>query len=126
MLSRRREGASGGLAPQMCNKKHYKSVEFLSIFGMSSPPAQTQSRPAEINSPLLKTFSGRFCMDVYEGRKKQPAVNQKGTNIEIKSKWVPVFTFSFPEGGSPPCPPHQQGRIKRTRGPGQNRHREAP
>jgi len=39
-----------GLAPQTklqaarsCNVKHYKSVEFWSIFGMSSPPAQTQS-----------------------------------------------------------------------------------
>jgi len=29
--------------------KHYKSVEFLSIFRMSSTPTQTQS-------PLLKTF----------------------------------------------------------------------
>jgi len=26
---------------------HYKSVEFLSIFGTSSPPAQTQSPPNE-------------------------------------------------------------------------------
>jgi len=33
--------------------KHYNLVEFLSIFRMSSPPAQTQS-------PLLKTFWQRF------------------------------------------------------------------
>jgi len=27
--------------------KHYKSIEFSSIFRMSSPPAQTQSSPIE-------------------------------------------------------------------------------
>jgi len=40
--------------------KHYKSVEILSIFGLSSPPAQTRSLPAETQSPLLKTFWWRF------------------------------------------------------------------
>jgi len=49
-------GGFGGLSPPNkapsipnWNMKHYKSVEFLSIFRMSSPSAQTQS-------PLLKTF----------------------------------------------------------------------
>jgi len=39
--------------------EHYKSVEVLSIFSMSSPPAQTQI-PAETPS-LLKTFWRWFC-----------------------------------------------------------------
>jgi len=34
--------------------KHYKSVEFLSIFRMSSPPHKRKA-------PLLKTFWRRFC-----------------------------------------------------------------
>ena len=33
--------------PKPPKLKHYKSVEFLSIFRMSSPPAQTQSPPIE-------------------------------------------------------------------------------
>ena len=37
----------GGLCPPNWDLKHYKSVEFLSIFRMSSPPAQTQSPPIE-------------------------------------------------------------------------------
>jgi len=41
--------------------KHYKAVEFLSIFGVSSPPEQTQSPTAETQTPLLKTFWKRFC-----------------------------------------------------------------
>jgi len=40
------------------NVKHYKSVEFLSIFRMSSHPAEPQS-------PLLKTFWRRFCLLVH-------------------------------------------------------------
>jgi len=35
--------------------KHYKSVEFLSIFRVSSP-AQTQSHPAEMQSPPIENF----------------------------------------------------------------------
>jgi len=47
-------------APLNWDMKHYKWVEFLSIFGMSSPPtAQTQS-------PLLKTFWPRFWLWCYE------------------------------------------------------------
>jgi len=54
--SRRHGGALAGLAhpnkpPNRLkhdwNMKHYKSVEFLSIFRMSSPPAQTQSPKTE-------------------------------------------------------------------------------
>jgi len=37
---------------------HYKSVEFLSIFRMSSPPAQTQSPPAETQSSPFWKLSG--------------------------------------------------------------------
>jgi len=51
--SRRHEGALVGLATQTKleplnrNMKHCKSVEFLSIFRMSSPPAQKQSPTIE-------------------------------------------------------------------------------
>jgi len=41
--------------------KHYKSVEFLPIFRMSSPPAQTQSPPQKSKALLLKTIWRRFC-----------------------------------------------------------------
>jgi len=44
--------------------KHYKSVEFLSIFRVSSPPAQTQSALAKTQNPLLKTFWRQFCLNV--------------------------------------------------------------
>jgi len=40
---------------------HYKSVEFLSIFRMSSPPAHTRSTPRKRKVPLLKTSWRRFC-----------------------------------------------------------------
>jgi len=40
--------------------KHYESVEFLSIFRMSSPPAQTQSPPAQTQSPSAETQSPPF------------------------------------------------------------------
>jgi len=36
--------------------KHYKSVEFLSIFRMSSPLAQTQSPPAETQRLPTENF----------------------------------------------------------------------
>jgi len=39
------------------NMKHYKSVEFLSIFIMSSHPPETQT-------PLLKTFWWWFCLNL--------------------------------------------------------------
>jgi len=45
--------------------KLYKSVEFLSIFKMSSPSAQTQSPPQKCKAPLLKTFWRRFWGVVY-------------------------------------------------------------
>jgi len=55
-------GSIGGLSlpnkapsPQNWNRKHYKSVEFLSIFRMSSHPAQTQSPPIE-------NFWRQFCL----------------------------------------------------------------
>jgi len=41
--------------------KHYKSVEFLSNFRVSSPPAQTQRPPQKCKASLLKTFWRRFC-----------------------------------------------------------------
>jgi len=44
--------------------KPNKSVEILSIFGVSSPashPAQTRSPPQKRKAPLLKTFWRRFC-----------------------------------------------------------------
>jgi len=40
-------------APSHCNMKHYKSVEFLSIFRMSTPLHKRKD-------PLLKTFWRRF------------------------------------------------------------------
>jgi len=36
--------------------KHYKSVEFLSLFRVSSPPAQTQNPFAETQSPYWKLW----------------------------------------------------------------------
>ena len=51
--SRRHGWVFGGLSPPNWSMKHYKSVGFLSIFRMSSPPAQTQS-------PLLKIFWPRL------------------------------------------------------------------
>jgi len=54
----------GGLAPETklqappnWNMKHYKSVEFLSIFRVSSPPAETQNPPIKnfLASVLLRT-----------------------------------------------------------------------
>jgi len=47
-------------APPNWNMTHYKPVEFLSVFRMSSPPEQTHSLPTETQSPLLKTFWRRF------------------------------------------------------------------
>jgi len=47
--------------------KHYKSVEFLSIFRMSSHPAQTQS-------PLLLTFWRRFCLNLGDSNRLQMKV----------------------------------------------------
>ena len=68
VTSPRGGGAFGGLSPPNktpsppnWNTKHYKSVEILSMFRVSSPPAQTQSTPAEMQRPLLKTFWRRFC-----------------------------------------------------------------
>jgi len=43
----------------------------------------------------------------YERRKKQPAENQKSTNIEYEVSASPVFTFSFLGDGSLLCPPRQ-------------------
>ena len=40
--------------PPNWNMKHYKAVEFLSIFGVSSPPEQTQSPTAETQTPYWK------------------------------------------------------------------------
>jgi len=52
----------GGLSPQnkapsphKLNMKHYKSVKFLSIFGMSGPPGLNK-----LEAPLLKAFWRRF------------------------------------------------------------------
>jgi len=42
------------------NMKHYKSVEILPIFRVSSPPAQAQSPQQKRKAPLLKTFWRRF------------------------------------------------------------------
>jgi len=36
--------------------KHYKSVAFLSISRVSSPPAQTQSPPGETQRPSIQIF----------------------------------------------------------------------
>jgi len=46
--------------------KHNKSVEFLSIFRMSSLPAQTQIPPHKRKTPLLKTFWWRFWIEYWE------------------------------------------------------------
>ena len=43
----------------------------------------------------------------YERREKQPAENQKSTNIEYEVSGSPVSTFSFPGDGSLLCPPRQ-------------------
>ena len=54
-------GSFGGLSPPnkspsppKWNMKHYKSVEFLSIFSMSSHPAQMQSPPQKRKAPYWK------------------------------------------------------------------------
>ena len=67
-------GASVGLYPQTklqappnWNVKHYKSVEFLSIFRMSSPPAQMQSAPAS-RIPYWK-FSGDGAAYIWQWKK---------------------------------------------------------
>jgi len=49
-------GTLVGLSHQTWNMKHYKSVEFLSIFGMSIPLPKRKA-------PLLKTFWRRFCLN---------------------------------------------------------------
>ena len=49
-------GCFWGLSPPNWNMKHYKSVEILSIFRVSSPP---QKRKASV----LKTFWRRFCSE---------------------------------------------------------------
>jgi len=48
--------------------KHYKSVEILSIFRVSSPLAQTLSPPHKRKAPLLKTFWWRFWLDAQQNR----------------------------------------------------------
>jgi len=49
-------------SPPNSNMKHYKSIKILSMFRVSSPPAQTQSPPPKkCKAPLLKTFWRRFC-----------------------------------------------------------------
>jgi len=42
--------------PPTWNLKHDKSVEFLSVFRVSGPPAQTQRSPAETQSPPIENF----------------------------------------------------------------------
>ena len=63
--------ATGGLnrankasSPPNWNTKHYKSVEILSIFGVSSPPHKPKAPPQKRKPPLLKTFWRRFLLPV--------------------------------------------------------------
>jgi len=65
------QGSFGGLSPPNkapsppnWNMKRYKPVEFLSIFRMSSHPAQTQTLPQKRKAPLLKSFWRRFCLNL--------------------------------------------------------------
>jgi len=42
--------------------KHYKPVEFLSIYRVSSPSHKPKAPPQKRKASLLKTFWRRFCV----------------------------------------------------------------
>ena len=68
------------------NKKHYKSVEFWLIFWVSTPPAQTQNLPADMQSPPIENFLAT----VLPLRMYQPPMHKCMHCIFICHLWLPI------------------------------------
>ena len=80
-------------SPPNWNMKHYKSVEFLSIFRMSSHPAQTQSPPIEnflatvLPKPRRQTKRKCFLLWLIHNMVHWFACKQVKQNISRTVKW---------------------------------------
>jgi len=76
--------------------KHYKSVEFLSIFRVSNPLAQTQRPPQKGKAPLLKTFWRRFWLhpwkiQVHPGCTIHPVDKHCARLLFYSSIWMSIL-----------------------------------
>ena len=94
-----------GLAPQTklqatpnWNMKHYKSVEFFSIFRLSSPlqnckaPCRNAKPPRRNVKPSLKTSWRRFCMSPHW--LGEPSLLNACLNISIYAYNIRLIKFS--------------------------------
>jgi len=69
--------------------KRYKSVEFLSNFRLSSPSTQTQSSPAETQSPPIENFLATV-LDRTQWRVEGRGKLSDGPGVK-RNFWLAIF-----------------------------------